>query len=441
MNDLLLRLEFKNESLDAAIYKPIDSRDLMLIDELNSISGIENLGFNIEVIDVFGETFRPPLSLDSIETVCFRKIKIPETSFFFSQEGLIKNLDSGDIARSSQIYLAGSFKEFKTLSCDFRSWDFFLPETEQRQDGAERVDARKFVRDFGGRLIHQEHLFWIKPFTSEPLDCFSEKWLEIATPKAAILLFSEVVERDGDLLLVIKGNKNLEFVYTPTHNKISLDQCQAIHKALNWVFEAPREAEIKHTLLFQRLSGEEVKSNDDWFSFLSRASSAALNSAKDDYKNHINIKTGDLLKAVTDIRKTVSDETNKIIEKSQGLTSGLLRDMSITIMIAGLRQTLISKNILTAEAAAFLVMATISWLTVNSYLTGYQNKLFIRSQIRFRRNWSKGLSSLITPGELNKISKRPFREAVKSYKSIRTRVNYIYAVMILLLVYVLLFKW
>ncbi|MEW9048158.1 MAG: hypothetical protein AB2387_13905 [Stutzerimonas stutzeri] len=443
MNEIFSRLLFESESLDTAFYRPVNPHDTTLVQDLNTLATLEGTEFSIQINDAFDEKLSLPARLDplnfNIEIVSFVKHKSPDTKYFFSTQGLLKNLGASGILEAKNIYIFGDFDEFETLTCKFKKWDPYKPTKTQEENNTFNLDARKIVSDFTGMQISPNHLFWVTNEIPSIPRGFVSDWLEFATGRASILLLSEISTSNGRITYTLKGNKNLEF--HPNEKSFDLPHSShiKIHSALYWIFETAREAETRHTLLCQRLANNDPRKSETWGEFIARTISPAVLAAKEDYKNHLLIKTGDLLKSITDIRKTVADETNKLIEKTNNLTSNLLRDASIAFVVAALRQTLIAKDLLNKESASFLLLATAAWLVISICLTGYQNKLFINSQIRFRRNWSKGLNSLIPDSELAKISKRPLKDAIKNYRKIKNIIDFIYALLVLVILSALVF--
>ncbi|MDN4144035.1 hypothetical protein QYE80_03495 [Pseudomonas tohonis] len=443
MIEIFSRLSFESESLDAAFYRPRDPADVSLASKLNNLAAQGEFNFSFQISDEFDERIELPtlddLSNFKIELVAFNKARTKENKYFFSIQGFLKNLGSSEIAESKNIYIHENFSEFRTLTCNLQKWDLLKKNAQEDRKSIDLANPRKIIKDYTGSQINPNHLFWITPCDSDISDDLFAKWLDIATPRASMLLVSEISTTDTNKYYSIKGSKTLEFLHDNQTIAISRDEHYSIHDALHWIFETSREAEIRHTLLCQRLSHNDPKKNENWIRYISRTIKPALSNSREDYKNHLLVKTGELLKAITDIRKTVSDETNKIVDKTSALTSSLLRDASITFMIATLRQTLIAKNIITRESASFLLIATVAWLAISILLTGYQNKIFIHTLIRFRRSWSKGLSSLVPESELKKISRRPIREAIANYGRIKKIIDLIYATLILIIVSILLF--
>lgn len=442
MIEILSRLFFVSESLDTAFYRPKDRTDESLSSDLNTLAN-SGIDFSIQISGTFDEKISLPTS-DShlnfeIELIAFNKSRTLDNIYFFTKEGFLKNLESSEISKSQSILIHEDFSEFSTLTCRFRKWDFDSAKVPEHQKNIETADPRKILKDYTGAQITSNQLFWVTPTEPDTPDDLFLKWLDIATPKAALLLASEISSTEGVQYHTIKGSKTLNIPNEVEFTSFTKDAHSSVHEALYWVFETSRETEVRHTLLSQRLSNNDLKQSERWTKYISRVLRPSLSSAREDYRSHLLVKTGELLKAITDIRKTVSDETSKIIDKTSALTSSLLRDASITFIIAALRQTLIAKNIITKESAYFLLIATAAWLATSILLTGYQNKMFIRSQIRFRRNWSKGLSALISEDELKKISRRPIREAIENYGRIKKVIDLIYSVLIFIILCLLVF--
>lgn len=443
MIDIFLRLSLEGESLDAAFYRPQNTADSLLAFDLNNLAAQGDFNFSLQISDEFDERINLPtlddLSEFKIELVVFNKARTQEDNYFFSTQGFLKNLESSEITKSKNIFIHEDISDFRTLTCNITKWDLLKSSAQEDKRNIDLTDPRKIIKDYTGSQINRHHLFWITPCEPDTPDDLFLKWLDIATPKASMLLASEISVIDGNKYYSIKGSKTLDLQHDNRTIAITRDEHSNIHDALNWIFETSREVEIRHTLLCQRLSHNDPKKSETWIKYISRTIKPSLSSSREDYKNHLLVKTGELLKAITDIRKTVSDETNKIIDKTSALTSSLLRDASITFIIATLRQTLIAKSIITKESASFLLIATIAWLATSILLTGYQNKIFIRTQIRFRRSWSKGLSSLVPESELKKISRRPIREAIENYGRIKRIIDFIYATLILIILSILVF--
>lgn len=320
MIDIFSRLSFEGESLDAAFYRPQNAADSLLASELNNLAAQWDFDFSLQISDEFGERINLPtlddLSSFKVELVVFNKARTEGDNYFFTIQGFLKNLESSEIVRSKNIFIYENIVSFDTLTCNFTKWDLFKGSIQDKKNIA-LADPRKIIKDYTGSQINHHHLFWVTPCAPENPDYLFLKWLETATPKASMLLASEISVIDGNKYCSIKGGKTLDIQHDNHVMAIGRDEHSHIHDALNWIFETSREVEIRHTLLCQRLSHNDPKKSEAWSGYISRTIKSALSNSREDYKNHLLVKTGELLKAITDIRKTVSDETNKIIEKNK----------------------------------------------------------------------------------------------------------------------------
>ncbi|EJN29842.1 hypothetical protein PMI35_02296 [Pseudomonas sp. GM78] len=444
MNSLFSKLKYRSESIDSAVFEPVDVNDESLYSDLNSLTNTAELSFSLVATDEFGDEISFPvltiLELPKLSRVMFVKKKINGVAFFFSPTGFLSCALIAEISQFGEVYIFEQDVSFSSLLCDFKSWNFPEPLHASTKKLVEEVDARKIVRDTTGEVIHARHGFWIAPVIPDVKNKLYEEWLRLATFKASALLASEIWRKDGQLFLTLKGGRSLEIGYVNPGTSHSSVDLHRVHMALDWIYSQSRDAEVRHTLICQRISTQRHRSRESWLEFLLRSVACAHQSAREDYRSHIHVKTVDLLKAVTDIRKTVSEEVNKIVDRTQSLTTGLLRDLSISFTLVALRQVLMAKNFLSAGETKFLLLANIFWLIVSVCLSGYQNKLYFRSQIKFRYNWSKRVIGLISADEFSALSRKPFKDSIKAYKNIKNLVNFIYACLVMILLFMVFFK-
>lgn len=443
MSDILIGFKYRSESLESAILDVVDEQTALR--EANHLA--TSLGNSFEIIgfDSFEEKFKFPFTADS-EAANIKKVQIikpsPEgTGYFFTAEGFAKNSGTVSLSKLKEIFIYCNFHEFSSLTCVFKKLELPTKKTttsnpEQNQN----IDPRGIIRDTTGKTILSSQCFWISHTPPIATSEVYESWINEATFKASVLLASELWEENEKVITIhIKGNKTLKIPLSKTPPK-QTDSLLRIQSAIEWVYNNPRDVEIRHTLLCQRIANEDFSSSDDWITFISNSIKSALSYAKEDYKNHIHIKTGEILKAITEIRKTVAEEVNKITEKTQSLSNNLLRDASISITLITIRQTLIIKGTLPNTETKFILIINIFWLIVSFWLTLYQNKLNFISQIKFRYNWSRRLTNLISTPEFNKLSKKPYKDAIKSYKKIKTVASAIYTTIIIALLSALVFS-
>jgi hypothetical protein len=140
------------------------------------------------------------------------------------------------------------------------------------------------------------------------------------------------------------------------------------------------------------------------------------------------------LKALADLRKTVIDETQKVTQRAQDLTSGLWRDVAVSaapFVLKALGDA--GKTASPAITAGFYFAAAI-FIVCSFALQVRINKAFLDNQDQARTRWFMTLYGYISATERKEIAEEPINNAVESYRETRGIVASIYIVLVILLV-------
>jgi hypothetical protein len=201
-----------------------------------------------------------------------------------------------------------------------------------------------------------------------------------------------------------------------------------LSEAATWVFLSVTDVEVRHLLFAGELARAD-RPNQELGTTLERA----LEAAKVTYEAHIQSSSRETLKALADLRKTVIEETQKVVQRAQDLTATLWRDVAVTaapfvLKIFGDAGHAPNAMITAAfyfVAAAFVILSfTLQWRI---------NQTYFASQTASRRRWMQTLYNYISVREREEIAETPIEQAMKSYRETRNALVGVYVGLVILL--------
>jgi len=346
---------------------------------------------------------------------------------FFTFEGLCNGLTSPEIVRRARLILvAEDFAPFRTLSCEFRPWDVEADVLPPPDDPSKvEVDPRKLVRDLTGHLLPASVDFWLLAGTPEEPSRVHDAWVH-ASARALLTLPAAELWPDGrDCKVMLAGPRKR----TLRMNVDAFDPRGAhgqLTDAVRWVCDVPREAEVRHALLVKRLATEWPSDDPAWEEGLPRVLGVALEGAKADYKAHLHEKTAETLKALGDLRKALNEETSKVVERTQGLTAALYRDLALAVGALSVRMLALSGDGKALPGTRLVVWAMAIWMMASLWLSFNTNRRFLRLQSRMRASWHRRIHAVLSSRDFNALARRPLKEATKAYRITAQWVGLIY---------------
>lgn len=144
-------------------------------------------------------------------------------------------------------------------------------------------------------------------------------WVQVATSKLMCSLASEVhaetsiLEFNGPPRLVLSAAKEA------SPSRLGTEGFLSLQAATKWIYELDREAETRHRLFSIEFS-RSVHSEDDVSTAFRQATSVALEGARIAHSFGLSEMSKDALKAMTDLRKAVTEETAKLSEAMRQLS-------------------------------------------------------------------------------------------------------------------------
>lgn len=275
----------------------------------------------------------------------------------------------------------------------------FLPATKS---------PRALVKEFGNiRRVPEDVRNWL----TSPLafNQFSKPATQVWVCAAAVNLISclpdEIDAESG--ALKFRGPPRLTLANFDLANDV-LDHVtfNTLLKAVQWVFEHEREAEMRHILLAAELARSGM-STESTTVFLGQYLSHALESAQIAYQMALAETGRDTLKVLSDLRKAVTEETAKLSDISRQLTGSVAVAIATGIGLIAARIAANASAILVA-----LVMIVVALYIVIVISSGVQ---FMRLQRQLRNDWQHRLYRFLPDAEYKRMVAIPTTKAECSF--------------------------
>lgn len=208
------------------------------------------------------------------------------------------------------------------------------------------------------------------------------------------------------------------------------DAWEQLTACAEWVFLTGLDIEVRHLILAVELARAYRPDLA-----LPALSTQALEAARATYEAHVQSASRETLKALADLRKTVIDETQKVTQRAQDLTSGLWRDVAVSAAPFVIKVLGDASKTTKPEVAAGFYFAAAIFIAVSFGLQVRINKTFLDNQRNARAKWFQTLYGYISANERRDIAEEPIEKAVASYRETRVLVGLIYLTLIIVLVW------
>jgi len=267
---------------------------------------------------------------------------------------------------------------------------------------------------------------------SAPKDCQAITiWQEIAAQMIAKSLPNELY-KDGEISKInLSGQppRRLEFGTFPA-DKIPF---KSLQEAAIWVYLEGDDVEVRHTFL----SAELARAWNLDVSFCAGLDSRladALESARLIYKAHLRSSSKDTLKALADLRKTLADEVQKLLQQSKDLLSTVWRDVAIAIGTMAIRLSMDSVKATGVSIGFAAIYFTVAIYIGASYWIAIRtNNKFLKIIETARQSWRTKLYAFLDDDDYKALADKPLTDAVKVYQNTQAITSAVVIVVILIL--------
>lgn len=257
-------------------------------------------------------------------------------------------------------------------------------------------DTPRVPQDVGALLL-------CAPEAVPPDDAVFRTWLQIAYPALVLALAGEVENHR----LVFPGPPRLTLAIDGTWpmEGLGLTGFADLQAAAAWVYEAKATAETRHRLFMAEFA-RVVEPSSSVAAAVVQGAALALEGARISYQYGLNDQSKDALKNLSDLRKSVMDETAKIIETGRQLALNTAGALFYGLgLLAGKLLSSISPWVLDA-------MGVLGALYLGAIIgTNYQ---FLRQQRSQRLVWRKKLYRYLTNDEYADLVATPVRASERT---------------------------
>ena len=266
----------------------------------------------------------------------------------------------------------------------------------------------------GDKMTDEPMKLWASLACRELLKCFVNE------------LFSAEIKKVG---LSGKPPRKIPF----GEEYAALPTFDIIQETAKWIFLEGNEAELKHTFLSTELAREWPDGVTFCEGIVYRLP-PALESARLLYKAHIRTGGKDTLKSLGDLRKSLAEETQKILQQSRDLSSALWKDMTLVISTLVLRYSLDSAKANDQQKVFALAFCAVALYIAISYGMSFSiNRHALSLLEKSRATWRTKLYGFLDEQDYQELAGLPVNAAMRSYRRVERITSAIMLILVTLL--------
>jgi hypothetical protein len=183
---------------------------------------------------------------------------------------------------------------------------------------------------------------------------------------------------------------------------------RALQRAVAWVYDNERELEMRHGLLATEVARSATMGGNAART-IGRVAGPALESARIAYGLNLSQVSRDSLRALTDLRKAISDETAKLADTTRGIATSVA-----TAVFAG--AGVILARLTTGSPSSLLVLlAVVPVMYVIAVIWGGWQ--FVKLQRRIRSQWRQRLYIFLPEADYEQMVEGPAKDAERAFQT------------------------
>ncbi|WP_148861439.1 DUF998 domain-containing protein [Marinobacter fonticola] len=381
-----------------------------------------SIDWNIEILD----SEYAEIGLEDIEEeeVNLRLSKpVGSTVFFITQTGLLAALDKDEFEGVREIQLLADFEKIKTKRFLIAPWAGDLGGSgEISQDSENLIDPRwSLVRDLTGQNLPADPYRWICLDTPSDGSEFWENWKNHAFRKLATLLTSEIWQESSDLMVSLAGTRR-RVLYLGAPRSIDVSEYICVAETVDWLLVS-QDCEARHEVLVRRLANLTPTSEGKtlcWQLIVGGIVREALDGAKLDHRAYVRSKSAESVKAMAELRNTVSADVSKIADRAHRLSNGFVTGMAALAAGLGIRLTILSSRSLSLEAGVVFCAIVLSVIWTAVFLQRKVSSESLLNDLKHMRKWHRNVHVALTRTDYTQLALSPILNALRLYRRTST---------------------
>ena len=339
-----------------------------------------------------------------------------------------------------EVRLAFYNKPFATSAFQVVPWDCVL--AEKPLTGTRRViNPQRTVRDLTHRSTVPSSIEkWIETCVPAGYDLAFDIWSCVAVEKSIACLPSEIYLEDGVEMVVLAGASTRRIPLKSGHGERPMPlesghgerpMLETLQTACRWVYIEGDDHETRHTFLVAELA-REWKEGCSFYDGLVSRLCGALESARIAYKAHLRSSSKETIRALSDLRKALSEDVGRILNQTRELSGSLWRDAALVLGAFGVRVLGSASHDGGGYAIVYVLLAI--YVSVSHFHARRLNGEFFELADRARDVWRRKIFTFLDAADYDALVTKPISDATTAYRTVLRRVDTVIATLVVFLV-------
>lgn len=402
--------EFLNEITKEGQVALTETRDGISVYQLSGAQAAQVISLfdsadwhSIVVSDEGGELSVETLSdeLESVQ-VTAQRVPLPEgIEAVLTAAGMDRLL--GREPSAKRVWVEGLTEVIETETVQYAPWGT-NHQFDARNDVVDPAKVVRFLRTGEGPRGNLGRFLLRRP--EQKSDCATMAVWKTHATRRLLTALSQEVEPDGQLLF--RGPPPARFSNILTDELADKD-FRSLQEAGRWVYENERDVESRHTLFSAEIARTTLRPGN--LNDLAHSLSLSLEGAKIAYGFNLTQQSRDTLKALTDLRKAITEETSKLSDTTRSLCAAVVGSIFANIGLLIARATVPLNGVYVASAA-FIMSVVLALYVLAVICSGIQ---YISIQRQLRLEWRYKIYRFLGDVEYQAMVEKPVRRAEKSF--------------------------
>lgn len=323
------------------------------------------------------------------------------------------------IQRTERAYLLFCGVSFDTVSMEVIPW-VDEPKEQLLSDIKKTSKVHSHVKKFTfDKVLPSSVEPWVLSGQVVENEVSFNIWMEISIAYLSLVIVNEIyVDANGALSICLSGKppKTLKFIKSELNKEVFL----ILQETVSWIYLQGEEVEIKHTFLSNELAREWPPGITYSNGILVRLP-LALQSARLLYKAHIRSSSKETIKTLSELRKSLTDDVQKIVNQTKEISTSLWKDVALslgTVILKHSTDAVKFRSLHNIYSYIFYILA--AYLLISFCIPLVTNHRFNKISEVNRKVWRLKLYAFLDDADYNSLAEKPVKKAIETYNLIST---------------------